>query len=72
MREKECKLVSPETADFLPSWLKYYELEPLGGVTVVSIDPVPPPSEIAIAKGLKGKDFEAFAVVTKCKGGYYL
>ena len=36
------------------------------------IDPVPPPSEIQIAKGMRGKDYEAFAVVGKHKGKYYL
>ena len=38
----------------------------------MAIDPVPPPSEIQIAKGLRGKDFEAFAVVGRYKGDCYL
>jgi hypothetical protein len=39
---------------------------------VLSIDPVPPPSEKAIAKALKGKDFEAISVVGRARGDYYL
>lgn len=72
LREKECKLISQETCDFLPSWLKYYELDPPGGVSVMSIDPVPPPSEQEIAKGFIGKDFEVLAIITKYQGNYYL
>lgn len=72
LREMECKLTSKETSDFDSEWLQYYELEPPGGVTVISIDPVPPPSEIEISKGLKGKDFECFVAVTRFQGGYYV
>jgi phage terminase large subunit-like protein len=72
LREKECTLVSPETAAFKENWLKYYELLPEHMVKVMVIDPVPPPSEIQIAKGLRGKDFEALAVVGRHKGNYYL
>ncbi len=79
MREKECKLTSPETATFLFKWLKYYDDEeglnallPDHMVKCMAIDPVPPPSDIQIAKGMRGKDFEAFAVVGKHSGNFYL
>lgn len=69
-REKECRLTSPETAAFMPLWLKYYDIEPEREQLVVTaaIDPVPPPTEAQIAKGLKGKDYEALAVVGRMKG----
>lgn len=77
-REKECKLTSPETTSFKDTWLEYYDDEegnsllPTHMVKVMAIDPVPPPSDIQIAKGMRGKDFEAFAVVGKHQGKYYL
>ena len=69
-REKECRLTSPETSAFLPHWLQYYDLEPATEDMVITgaIDPVPPPSEAQIAKGLKGKDYECLASVGRLKG----
>lgn len=74
LREKECKLISPETSTFREEWLKFYELSPEAHSmqVVMCIDPVPPPSEKQIAKGLRTKDFEAFAVVGKHNGDYHL
>lgn len=72
LREKECKLISPETSAFNEDWLKFYDLEPEHMQITMAIDPVPPPSDIQIAKGLRGKDFEAFAVVGRHRGDYYL
>ena len=71
-REKECKLISPETSAFKPEWLKYYDLTPEHMHVVMAIDPVPPPSEIQIKKGMKGKDYEALAVVGCYRGQYYI
>lgn len=71
-REKECKIISPETSAFRPDWLKFYDLSPERLQIAIAIDPVPPPSEIQIAKGMKGKDFEAFGVVGSYKGQFYL
>lgn len=74
LREKECKLISAETSTFKAEWLEYYELLPerhLMDVTM-AIDPVPPPSEVQIAKGLRTKDYEALAVVGRYKSSYYL
>lgn len=74
LREKECRLVSPETATFRESWLRYYDLPPerFKLDVVIAIDPVPPPSEVQIAKGLRGKDFEALAVVGRYRENFYL
>ncbi len=72
LREKECKITSPETSSFLPDWLRYYDILPELNTKVIVIDPVPPPSEKQIAIGLKGKDFECFAVVAAAQGNFYL
>lgn len=71
-REMECKLVAAETLSFRPNWLRRYKEPPRIGATVISIDPVPPPSDIQLAKGLKGKDFEAITAVGRGPDGYYL
>jgi predicted phage terminase large subunit-like protein len=63
MREMECKILSETMAVFRANALRYYDLTPEEGlVYYLSIDPVPPPSEREIAKGLKGKDYEVIAV----------
>ena len=72
MREKECRLVSPETSAFKAEWLRYYDIEPDGLMTIMGIDPVPPPSDTQIAKGLQGKDYEALAVVGRRGNDFYL
>lgn len=73
-REKECRITSQETSTFLPHWLQYYELSPPRGEMqiIMAIDPVPPPSEVELAKGLKGKDSEALTVVGRFKKDFYL
>jgi len=71
-REMECKLVAAETLSFPRHWLKRYDIPPKVGACVMSIDPVPPPSDLQMAKGLKGKDFEAISVVGRSQGSYYL
>ena len=73
-REKECKLISPETASFKEEWLQFYEtLPPRDEMDVrMWIDPVPPPSEKQILEGLAKKDYEALAVVGKWKDRFYV
>jgi hypothetical protein len=73
-REMECQLVTPETATFRMEWLQYWdELPPRHEMHVIMvIDPVPPPSEAQLAKGLVGKDYEAFAVMGRWRGNIYL
>ena len=75
LREMECRLVSPETSQFRPSWLNVRELPnsgPKGCFAVLGIDPVPPPSDRQMAKGLQGKDWEAHYVWGRHEGTYHL
>ena len=68
MREMECKIVSSELAAFrAQELLQYWEVLPPHEElqTVIVVDPVPPPSEREIQSGLKGKDYEAWAVLGK-------
>lgn len=73
-REKECRLISAETAQFRPMWLNIREpgIKPVGAYAVLAIDPVPPPSERAKAKGLRGNDWEAHYVWGRHNGEYHL
>ena len=71
-REMEVKLVSAETLSFRPNWLRFYEEPPQRGTCVISVDPVPPPSDTSLARGLKGRDEEAIAVLCRSKGDYYV
>jgi len=73
-REKECELISAESAAFQANWLKTWDILPPMSemVRVMTIDPVPPPSKKAVAEGLHKKDYEAFAVVGLWKNRFYL
>lgn len=71
-REMECKIAQAETKAFPAMWLRKYDDPPKGGTCVISVDPVPPPSELQKSKGMKGKDYEAISVVSRSKGEYYL
>jgi len=77
--EMECRIIAEATSSFRSSWLKEYPegvtaLDMLneGGQAFLWIDPVPPPSERQLARGLQGKDYEVIAVVIKFKGAIYL
>lgn len=65
VREKECKLITPETSAFHPHWLQRWGELPQNLTHVLVIDPVPPPSPIAIAKGMEKRDYEALGVVAR-------
>lgn len=73
-REKECRLISAETSQFRSPWLNVRQegIKPVGCYAVLSIDPVPPPSEKAKAKGLRGNDWEAQYVWGRHQGEYHL
>jgi predicted phage terminase large subunit-like protein len=79
VREMECKLISAETSSFKEEWLQYYgegEVEPEPDWAEMwvemAIDPIPPPTALQIKQGLVNKDYEAFAVMGKLRGKYYL
>lgn len=74
LREMECMLADEETADFKEDWLRYWDeqdIEP-GMVTYLAIDPVPPPSDVQIARGLERKDEEVISVIGVKDGEYFL
>jgi hypothetical protein len=72
-KEMECRIVSSEKTHFRPNWLNVREgAAPVGGYAVLAIDPVPPPSERQMAKGLAGKDWEAHYVWMRHNGEYHL
>lgn len=78
-REKECILITPEDCAFRSEHLNFFgegEREPeppLHEMWIeMAIDPVPPPSKVQLEKGLKDKDYEAFAVGGRWKNKYYL
>jgi len=74
-REMECRLISSELAQFRPTWLNIREFPnsgPKGCFAVLGVDPVPPPSERQMQKGLQGKDWEAQYVWGRHRGDYHL
>lgn len=70
--ENECRLVTKERAAFRREWLRVYDAPPERPYCIIAIDPVPPPSERALAKGLVDKDFETVGVLGRHRGNYYL
>lgn len=73
-REMECRLISPEQSTFRPTWLHIRGdgETPRGCVSVLGIDPVPPPSPRQMAKALGNKDYEAHYVWGRHNGQYHL
>lgn len=78
-REKECKLTVAEECAFKPDWLQFFGQgekkpePPRHEMWIeIAIDPVPPPSKRQLDEGLKKKDYEAFSVVGRWRGDYYL
>lgn len=73
IRENECKLIAPALCAFKPEFVQYWDTLPERSelVIVLSLDPVPPPSEIQLAKGMRDKDYESFSVSARRKGTYY-
>lgn len=72
LREKECRVVARETSAFRAEWLRHYVEPPENMVVVIAIDPVPPPSEAALRRGLRDKDFEAISVWGRKGQDYFL
>lgn len=72
-REKECRVTSKEGADLMPGWLKEFgplDCPPRSEMTIVAAcDPVPPPSDAAIQKGLHKHDFEVWTILGGTKDG---
>ena len=74
MREMECKYVRGDRAEFDAKWLKNFILgtQPENMRMYGGIDPVPPPSDAALAKGKVQGDYEAFCVVGRWGQRVYL
>lgn len=71
-REKECRLISNETAEFKAPLIIRSGTKPIGCYAVLGIDPVPPPSDQARAKGFVANDYEAQYVWGRHNGEYHL
>lgn len=72
LKEYECTIIAPETSSFDLNWLQYWDILPDGMTFFMAIDPVPPPTDQQIAKGLHKKNYECLAVIGVTKGKYYL
>lgn len=71
-REKEVRLTTSETNSFLPTWLNIIMEKPRDCFCVLGVDPIPPPSDRQIAKGLTNQDYEAQYVWGRKNGRYIL
>jgi hypothetical protein len=71
MREEEVSLITPERRVFKPEWLQPVDIMPEITYNIMAIDPVPPPSEREVEKGLAGKDYECLMVVGHSGGRYF-
>jgi hypothetical protein len=76
IREMECNLTTPETSAFKQEWLQFYkdeDLPPLHEMWIIMIlDPVPPPTEQQLMKGVVEGDYEAISILGRHKGKIYL
>jgi phage terminase large subunit-like protein len=70
-REYQVKIIASEKCSFKIEWLRYFSGAAPAGPTYVVIDPVPPPSDVQIAKNLLTKDFEAIGAIRRVGGKYY-
>lgn len=72
LREMEGKVVDDESADFRVGWLRDWSTVPERMITVIGVDPVPPPSDREIAQGFHKKDYECLFVMGKdADSNYY-
>lgn len=71
LREKMCLIVSRETADFRPEWLRYYTVVPHGAIYVGAIDPAPILSDKARLTGAQ-TDLQAIMVCAYWRGHKYV
>lgn len=71
-KEKEVRIISRETAIFMPEWLRFYDEEPRGGQSVIFIDPTPPPKKGATERSIKKLDYEVIGVMTRARGEFFV
>jgi hypothetical protein len=72
-KEKEVRIISRETAIFLPEWIQFYEgPAPQGGQTALFVDPTPPPTKKISEKASRKLDYEVVGALRRVKGNFYL
>lgn len=74
-KEKEVRIISKELAIFSKPWLQFWnkpEEIPTGGVTVLFIDPTPPPDERKGKVAHQKLDFEVIGALKRANGNFYL
>lgn len=71
-REKEGKFVVGNTTAFKIEKVHFHHNRPENCSFIMGLDPVPPPSDKALAKGLVGKDWEVFSVIAVQGKNYYV
>lgn len=69
LREKQCEIISRETAFFIAENLQFWDVLPEDGlVTVLIIDPVPPKTTEQLKRGIKDSwDWEVLTVMARWK-----
>lgn len=74
LREYEVRLAAPGAERLHIEHLQFYpdDMAFRGGSTIISVDPVPAPTDRLVAKGLHDKDYEAIVVQTRLGPNYYL
>lgn len=75
IKEKEVRIVSKESAIFRPEWIRYWnnpEDIPPGGVTVLFIDPTPPPDEKKTSSAVRKLDFEVIGALKRVQNNFYV
>lgn len=72
IRENEVRIVSSETRAFKSEWLQVIDIMPEYTQNILAIDPVPPPSDREVAKGLVGKDYEVLGIIGRQNENYFL
>lgn len=71
-REYEVRITSKESASFRVEWLNIIDVMPQYTWNILAVDPLPPPSDREVAKGLVGKDYEAIGVIGHRNGAYFV
>lgn len=72
VKEKEVRVITRETALFLPEWLQFYTVPPPFGQTVIFIDPTPPPKKGISDKKIAMLDYEVVGAMRRHAGNFYL
>ncbi len=72
MREMEVRVTAPELNAFRPDMLNFYGILPEQNARVMVIDPVPPPTDNQVSKGMQNNDYEVLSVVQRTGTDIYM